>query len=109
MRESEIKFQIQLDEQNVPEKILWDATDKPEDGLEQTNAILLALWDQKQQNTLRIDLWSKEMTVTEMKKFYVDAIGGMAESLRSATGDDVMADDISEVCRKLVKHIQKNG
>jgi len=30
MKKSEINFKIELDQNNVPEKILWDATDKPE-------------------------------------------------------------------------------
>ena len=109
MKNSEIKFNIQLDEQNVPEKIQWNATDKPTDGLDETNAILLSLWDQKAQNTLRIDLWTKDMTVDEMKRFYVDSIGGMAESIKSATGDTFMADEMNALCRKLVKHIKEEN
>ena len=48
MRETEIKFTIHLDNQNVPEKIVWDATDKPEDGFEETKAIGISIWDAKQ-------------------------------------------------------------
>ena len=109
MKESEIKFDIQLDDQNVPEKIQWNATDKPTDGPTDSNAILISLWDQDAKNTLRIDLWTKDMTVDEMKRFYVDSIGGMAESIKNATGDDFMSDEMHALCRKLVKHIQEEN
>ena len=35
MRESEIKLRVQLDDQNIPEKIYWNATDKEQGGEEE--------------------------------------------------------------------------
>jgi gliding motility-associated protein GldC len=32
--------------------------------------MMLALWDQSYKNTLRIDLWTKDMPVDEMKRFF---------------------------------------
>ena len=106
MRKSTIEFTIELDEQNVPEKIVWDATDKPEEGLTETKAISIALWDQQQKNTMRIDLWTKEMPVDEMKRFYIDCIGGLAQSALTATGDEYLANEMNALCEKLVKHVQ---
>jgi gliding motility-associated protein GldC len=106
MRKSTIEFTIELDEQNIPEKILWDATDKPEEGLTESKAISIALWDQVQKNTMRIDLWTKEMPVEEMKRFYIDCIGGLAQSALTATGDEYMAAEMNALCEKLVKHVQ---
>ena len=64
---SEIKLTVHLDENKVPERIDWEA----EDGgaRSSSKAVLLALWDEQERNTLRIDLWTKEMTVEEMKAF----------------------------------------
>lgn len=107
-KKSEIKFNIDLDEQNVPETITWDASDKPSDSPGKTDAILISLWDQEQKNTLRIDLWSKDMSVDEMKRLCVDSVGGMAQTIRNATGDDFMADEMEALCQKLVEHIMKN-
>lgn len=107
MKTSEINFKVQLDDKNVPEKITWDATDKPQDGPEKTKAIALAIWDDSVKNTLRMDLWDKEMSVEEMKKFVVDSIGGLATTVRSATADDKMADMMEELCRNLVKHVKE--
>lgn len=109
MKKSTINFTVQLDAHNVPEKIFWDATDKPEPGLSETKAISIALWDHKQKNTLRIDLWSKDMPVEEMKRFYIDCIGGIAQSMLSSTGDEVMANETNELCGKLVEHLRKEA
>lgn len=106
MKKSSIQFNIELDQNNVPDRILWDATDKPDPGLSETKAISVALWDHKQKNTLRIDLWTKDMPVMEMKRFYVDCLGGFAQSALTATGDEVIANEINALCERLVKHIQ---
>ncbi|MEQ8359137.1 MAG: gliding motility protein GldC [Cytophagales bacterium] len=103
---SEIKFKIKLDEDRIPEKIEWDASDRPEDASSDTKAIAIGLWDDKLSNTLRIDLWTKDMSVLDMKKFYIDMIGGMAESIRNATDDQVMANRIQEVVQELVLHVK---
>ncbi len=90
MKTSEINFRVELDNNNIPEKIWWDATEKPDPGLSETKAISISLWDHVQKNTMRIDLWSKEMPVEEMKRFYIDCLGGLAQSILSSTGDEQM-------------------
>ena len=109
MKKSAITFSIDLDQQNVPDKIMWDATEKPDPGLSETKAISIALWDQTQKNTLRIDLWTKDMPVEEMKRFYIDCIGGMSQSVLSATGDEFMANEINALCERMVKHVQSEN
>lgn len=109
MKKSAINFTVQLDDNNVPEKILWDATDKPDPNMSETKSISLALWDDKQKNTLRIDLWTKDMPVNEMKRFYIDCLGGLAQSMLTSTGDEVMSNEVNALCEKLVKHIQKEA
>ena len=42
MKKSEIKFSIELDTKNIPEKIFWEATDNPNGKKEETKAIALA-------------------------------------------------------------------
>lgn len=106
MKKSSIQFSIELDQNNIPDRILWDATDKPDPGLTETKAISVALWDHKQKNTLRIDLWTKDMPVVEMKRFYIDCLGGFAQSALTATGDEFISNEINALCEKLVKHIQ---
>jgi gliding motility-associated protein GldC len=106
MKKSNINFTVQLDNNNVPDKIFWDATDKPDPELTETKSISIALWDHTQKNTLRIDLWSKDMPVEEMKKFYIDCIGGLAQSMLTSTGDEVMANETNALCQRLVEHVK---
>jgi gliding motility-associated protein GldC len=109
MKKSTINFTVQLDDNNIPDKILWDATDKPDPGLTETKAISIALWDHLQKNTLRIDLWAKDMPVDEMKRFYIDCIGGIAQSILSSTNDEFMANETNALCEKLVEHLRKES
>ena len=106
MKKSEIKFQIELDKENVPEKIFWEASDAPEGVPQETKSINISLWDNEQRNTLRIDLWTKDMPVDEMKRFYVDSIGGIAQSILNSTGDEFMANEVNTLCEKLVEHLK---
>jgi gliding motility-associated protein GldC len=106
MKETEINFKVQLDNENIPEKIFWDADEKEDKGLTETKAISVSLWDEKQRNTLRIDLWTKDMPVDEMKRFYIDCLGGIGQTLLSATGDEFMSGKINGLCDELVKHVK---
>ena len=65
MKTTEITFKVTVDENHLPTKIEWSAPDSGEQS--EANSIMIALWDAKENNTLRIDLWTKEMKVDEMK------------------------------------------
>ncbi len=94
---SEIKFNIELDENRVPEKLSWTAQDGGVNN-EAAKAILLSIWDSKAQETLRIDLWTKDMPVDEMKKFFHQTLVAMSDTFRRATGDEKMADTMKDFC-----------
>lgn len=106
MKKSNINFTVELDQNNIPEKILWDATEKPDSNMEETKAICIALWDHKQKNTLRIDLWTKDMPVEEMKRFFIDCIGGLGQSILTSTGDEHMSKETNALCERLVSYLQ---
>ena len=107
MKKSEINFTIDLDKDNIPEKIQWKASDSEQKENLDTDAISVALWDNKQKNTMRIDLWTKDMPIDEMKRFHVDCIGGLAQTILNSTGDEYMANEMNGLCDKLVKHLKK--
>jgi gliding motility-associated protein GldC len=109
MKKSEIKFQVELDENNLPKAIKWDASDKEGEGMESTKSISLNVWDNLNHSTLRIDLWTEEMSVAEMKRFYIDIIGGMAQTILSSTGDDYMAEEMKDLCDRMVKHVNEEN
>ena len=109
MKRSEINFQIELDETNLPKAISWDASDKEGEGTESTKSISLNVWDNLNHSTLRIDLWTDEMSVVEMKRFYIDILGGMAQTILNSTGDEYMSEEIKDLCDRLVKHVNEEN
>lgn len=106
MNHSEINLNITLDENNVCEKIIWDATQKPTPGTQEAKAVALALWEGIEKGTLKIDLWTKEMQVYEMKRFFIEIMATMADTIRTATSDEIMAVDIENFCDKLAKRLE---
>lgn len=94
---SEIKFLIGLDENRVPEKLMWTAKDGGIE-LEEAKAIMLSIWDSKAKETMRIDLWTKDMPVDEMKIFFHQTLVAMSETFKRATDDEKMADTMKDFC-----------
>ena len=106
MKKSEIRFSIALDDNKVPEAISWSATDAGPD-IHFAKAINIALWDREQVGTMKIDLWTKDMPVDEMKRFCVDNIGSMAENIVTATNDKEMADKMRTLCKELSDYLDR--
>jgi len=100
-----IAFEIDLDQNNLPEKIIWKASDS-DNKENSTKAIAISLWDPNQNNTLKIDLWTKDMRIDEMDKFLVDTLGGLAQSILTATGDSYISKSINDLCENLVNHMK---
>jgi gliding motility-associated protein GldC len=92
---SDIRIKVQLDVNKIPESILWDSSDNQVEN-KKANAIMLSVWDPSEESTLRMDLWTKEMTVDEMKKFIHQNIMLMADTLQRATGEDKMAETMRD-------------
>ncbi|MDO6676255.1 gliding motility protein GldC [Tenacibaculum sp. 1B UA] len=94
---SKITFKVGLDENKVPEEITWNAEDG---GIkdEASKAIMLSVWDHKQKDTLRMDLWTKDMPVDEMKQFFHQTLVSMANSFERATNDEKMSATMRDFC-----------
>jgi gliding motility-associated protein GldC len=94
---SEIKFEIELDSNRVPEKLLWTAADG---GIakEEAKAIMLSIWDSKAKETMRIDLWTKDMPVDEMKIFFHQTLVAMSDTFHRATDDEKMTNTMKDFC-----------
>ena len=87
-KESEIKLNVSLDENKLPESITWHATDS---GMEQPAAVkafFLSLWDGSNESTLRVDLWTKDMPLEDMKRFFYETLVTMADTYQRATSDE---------------------
>jgi len=102
---SKITFTVDLDENRIPEEISWTAEDG---GIkdEASKAIMLSVWDHKQKDTLRMDLWTKDMPVDEMKQFYHQTLVSMAKSFQRATNDDKMSATMLDFCEYFAEKLE---
>ena len=97
MRKSKISFEIELDENNLPQTISLNT----DDGQLKDVAIksyLISAWAEKTNETLRIDLWTKNMMVNEMLIMYHQTLLSMATSLEKATNEHKLADALRDYC-----------
>ena len=84
--------------QNVPENILWESTDSENKDQVAAKSMMLALWDHNYKNAMRIDLWTKDMPVDEMKRFFYETLQTMGDSFLRATGEKNIVEDLRDYC-----------
>jgi len=90
-KSSDIIINVLLDDKQVPEKITWTASDRAEKEPQEVKALLMALFDKEHMETLKIDLWTKEMQVVEMDRFFFNTLKSMADTYMRATGNNKLA------------------
>jgi len=92
-----LKFEVTLDENNLPEDIdmLGDEVDDSSINLK---ALMIAAWDAKKKETLRVDIWTKDMPVNDMFILYHQNMMGMAISLEKSTGEGKLAEGLRDYC-----------
>ena len=84
---SKIEIKVELDNNKIPEKIRWTASDGNINNQE-TKAAFLSVWDSKNKESLRIDLWTKDMPLDEMKLFFYQTLLSMSTTFNRATSDE---------------------
>jgi len=104
MKTAEIKLNVTLDDANVPESIQWTSSDGENSEELPAKAMFLALWDAQYKNTLRIDLWTKDMPYDEMKRFFYETLQTMADSFIRSSGGDPMAEKVIADLRDYCAH-----
>ena len=105
---SEIKLKVGLDENRVPEELTWSAEDG---GIknESAKAMMLSVWDHKSRESLKIDLWTKDMPVDEMKIFFHQTLTTMADTFMRATQDEKMTATMKDFCEYFADKLELNG
>ncbi len=93
-KSTRITLHVDLDEHNVPERITWAADDQAGAEPQECKAILLALFDKANKETLKIDLWTKDMQVIEMDRFFFQSLRSMADTYFKATQNTALAKDM---------------
>lgn len=101
---STITLEVALDDNRIPERISWSA----EDGgvvKEEAKAFLLSVWDQKNRESLQIDLWTKDMPLDDMKVFFHQTLLGLRETYYKATQDEKMSATMKDFCDYFAEHM----
>ncbi|HMQ49873.1 MAG TPA: gliding motility protein GldC [Saprospiraceae bacterium] len=95
MKETNILIKVGLDENNTPDSITWQADDNPNGpGVQDCKAFLLSLFDGQSHDTLKIDLWTKEMQVVEMDRLVFQTLRGLADTYFRATKNAELANEM---------------
>ena len=97
MKKTQISFNIELDENKIPEKITWSANDGGVNNKD-SKAVFLSVWDHEPQETLKIDLWTKDMPVDQMNVFFHQTLVSLSESYLKATNNEKMNDAFNQFC-----------
>lgn len=94
---SKIEIQVSTDENRIPSDINWSAEDGGVTN-EEAKAVLLSIWDHANKETLRIDLWTKDMPLDEMKQFFHQTLVTMSDTYYRATQDEKMTETMKDFC-----------
>ena len=103
MIKSEIKFNITLDEERIPQAINWEATDSGIEGVKDCLATMITVWDKREKTTMRIDLWTKDMLIDDMKRFFYESLVTMADTYKRATQETELADEMKKFANEFAR------
>ena len=101
VKKSNIIIEVGLDENHVPVKMKWHADDSDEKG--NVKALMLTMWDEQEENAIRIDLWNKEMNIYDMQRFFHQSMLTMADTYSRATGQEDIAKEIRSFAMKFAE------
>lgn len=101
----EINITVELDDENIPENIRWEATDSDQ-GATDCRALIMSLWDHNRKDTLRLDLWTRNMTRDEMKIFFHQTLVTMADTLEKSIDDERISGDMRDFCEYFAERME---
>lgn len=91
---SDIKISVELDEKKIPKKIELLASDSPDGKPKEMKSFMLSLFEKDTLDTLKIDLWTKEMQISEMDMFMYQTLKSLADTYNRATKNTPLANDM---------------
>ncbi len=95
-RTAEIKLFVDLDDDSLPTRISWEASEAKDKGRTQCHSVMLSLWDGENKTVAAIDLWTKETTIADINLHFYQAFHKMADSYLRATKNSDVAKSIHE-------------
>ncbi|OUV54853.1 MAG: gliding motility protein GldC [Flavobacteriales bacterium TMED113] len=100
LKKAKINIEIELNENNIAENISWLASDSGQDYID-SKSMILSMWDGEKKEALSIDIWTKDMTVQEMKFFTFQILLKMNEVIKKSTGDEKLVSEMRKFIKKL--------
>ncbi|MCH2578636.1 MAG: hypothetical protein MK003_09815 [Pseudomonadales bacterium] len=95
-RTAEIKMTVDLDGDNVPTRIEWEASEGQEGGPILCESMMLSVWDSENKTTAAIDLWIKDTTIDDINIYFYQVIHKMADTYLKATKNSEISNSIHE-------------
>ncbi len=108
-RESDIHLHVGLDKDNNPISLSWTADEGEMEPRREVKAMMLTLWDVKENNTMRIDLWNKDFMVEEMRTMVYQNLLSLADVLQRATQDEEAAEEMRRFGGRLAELLELTG
>lgn len=102
-KQSEIRFKVGLDANNIPVDMKWMATDSDHQEMKDCKSIMVSIWDPIEKNALGINLWTNDMMVDEMHAHFFQSIMNLAGSYQQATGNPVILKETKEFVERMAK------
>ena len=99
LKKAKINIEIELNENNIAENISWLASDSGQDYID-SKSMILSMWDGEKKEALSIDIWTKDMTVQEMKFFTFQILLKMNEVIKKSTGDEKLVSEMQKFIKK---------
>lgn len=103
MNKSTINIDVVLDNNKIPQQLLWNATQSSAEEAQQAKGMILSLWDGQEKAALRIDLWTKDMMVDEMGDFFYQTLMTMADTYKRSTGQTELVDKLKSFAEDFYK------
>jgi len=104
-KKSDIVITVGLDANQIPSAIKWSAVDTNVTDAA-ASAFLLSIWDPKEKNTMKIDLWTKDMSIEEMKQFFHQTLLSMSDTFYAATNDEKMTATMRDFCAYFAEKLE---
>ncbi len=99
---AEIRIGVELDEQRLADRIVWQATEGGMPGPRDAAAFLLSVWDAEDRDTLGIDLWTKSFPVDDMRQLTGQTLIRLGDMFTRATKDEALGRRIVELGHEIM-------
>lgn len=92
VKDSSVNIVVKFDEERIPIDIELSGSDFPK--TEPIKAMLLSFFNLDHRETVKIDLWTKDMQVIEMDRFMYQTLSALSKTYLSATNNKDLASDM---------------